>query len=54
MAIDGDGGQSENRNVDTQCLDEGAEAAHEPRQIPTLQQGSLELHRKSVCIKNMQ
>lgn len=52
MAIDGDGRQSENRNVDTQCLDEGAEAAHKPWQIPTLQQGSLELQReKCLCQK---
>jgi len=43
MSVDCNGGQREHGDIDTQGLDEGAEAAHEPRQVPTLQQGSLEL-----------
>jgi len=48
MPIDCNGGQREYRDIYTQSLDEGAEAAHEPRQVPTLQQGSLELHGMKI------
>ena len=43
IPVQGDCDQGEDAHVDAQDLHEGAELAHELRQIPALKQGRIEL-----------